>query len=63
MNYYTSPSFLINLIKFLTDSSIDYRNFTIEDLNTYKGWGHSSWKQCVDVAISSRVKQLCLFHF
>ena len=35
MNYYTSPSFLINLIKFLTDSSIDYRNFTIEDLITY----------------------------
>ena len=37
--------------------------FTDEQLSLHKGWGHSSWKQCVDVAITSRVKQLCLFHF
>ena len=50
-------------IAYECDFLIHDSHFTIEDLNTYKGWGHSSWKQCVDVAITSRVKQLCLFHF
>ena len=34
-NYYTSPSFLINLIDFFNNSSIDYKNFTIEDFLLY----------------------------
>ena len=34
-NYYSSPSFLINLIKFFIDSSIDYKDFTIEDFFLY----------------------------
>jgi len=45
------------------DFLIHDSHFTIQDLNLYKGWGHSSWKQGVDVAISAKVKQLCLFHF
>ena len=45
------------------DFLIHDSHFTIEDLKIYKGWGHSSWQQCVDIAITSRVKQLCLFHF
>ena len=38
-------------------------HFTIKDLSEYKGWGHSSWKQAVDVAITSGAKQLILFHY
>jgi len=34
-NYFTSPSFLINLIEFLVESSIDYKNLTIEDFILY----------------------------
>ena len=54
-----------NVVKIATecDYLIHDSHFTIEDLSFYKGWGHSSWKQCVDVAITARVKQLCLFHF
>ena len=34
-NYYNSPSFLISLINFLIDNSIDYRNLTIEEFFIY----------------------------
>ena len=34
-NFYTSPSFLINLIEFFIDSSIDYNNYTIEEFFLY----------------------------
>ena len=34
-NYYTSPSFLINLINFFMDSSIDYKNLEIEEFLLY----------------------------
>tara|TARA_B110000116_G_scaffold52075_1_gene43616 strand:+ start:673 stop:1512 length:840 start_codon:yes stop_codon:yes gene_type:complete len=45
------------------DFLIHDSHFTIQDLALYKGWGHSSWKQGVEVAIKAKVKQLCLFHF
>jgi len=45
------------------DILIHDSHFTINDLDKYKGWGHSSWKQAVDVAIKSHIKQLILFHF
>ena len=44
------------------DLLIHDSHFTINDLSKYRGWGHSSWKQAVDVAIISQVKQLVLFH-
>ena len=34
-----------------------------EDLPAHKGWGHSSWKNAVDLAKVSNVNQLILFHF
>ena len=53
-----------NVIDIAKDSDILIHDshFTISDLTTYKGWGHSSWKQAVDVAIVSHSKQLILFH-
>ena len=44
------------------DILIHDAHFTIEDLTKHKGWGHSSWKQAVDVAIQSKSKKLILFH-
>ena len=44
------------------DILIHDSHFTINDLSKYRGWGHSSWKQAVDVAITSGAKQLILFH-
>jgi len=35
VNFYNTPSFLINLIEFLMDSSIDYKNLSIEDFFFY----------------------------
>ena len=32
------------------------------ELNKYKGWGHSSWEQAIEVAKLSNTKKLVLFH-
>ena len=45
------------------DILIHDSHFSIKDFTNYKGWGHSSWKQAVDVAITAKVKQLVLFHY
>ena len=34
-----------------------------DDLSKHAGWGHSSWKNAVDVAIESNIEKLILFHF
>ena len=54
-----------NVVKIADESDILIHDshYTIKDLITYKGWGHSSWKQAVDVAIVSRSKKLILFHY
>jgi len=36
--------------------------FTEEQLIDHKGWGHSSWQQCVAVSQQANVKQLVLYH-
>ena len=36
--------------------------FTPEDYETHKGWGHSTWQEACDVANQANVKQLALFH-
>ena len=53
-----------NVVKLSKDADILIHDshFTIEDLVNHKGWGHSSWKQAVDVAIESKTKKLILFH-
>ena len=45
-----------------SDVLIHEAHFTPEDLPKFKGWGHSSWKEAVDIAKSSNSKQLILFH-
>ena len=45
-----------------SDLLIHDSQYTVSDLPNYKGWGHSSWKNAVDVAIKSNSKKLVLFH-
>lgn len=36
--------------------------FTPQDYDSHRGWGHSTWQDCVEVARAANVKRLCLFH-
>jgi phosphoribosyl 1,2-cyclic phosphodiesterase len=36
--------------------------YTPEELPDHAGWGHSSWKQAVDMAKEVGAKQICLYH-
>jgi ribonuclease Z len=36
--------------------------FTEDELPAHKGWGHSSWQQCVAVSKQANIKQLVLYH-
>jgi len=36
--------------------------YTEEEYKKYKGWGHSTWKQAVDVAIKAKVRKLIITH-
>lgn len=53
-----------NVIDFARDADILIKDaqFTDEQLSAHKGWGHSSWQQCVAVAQQANVKQLVLYH-
>jgi|TARA_Y100000996_G_scaffold78005_1_gene52755 phosphoribosyl 1,2-cyclic phosphodiesterase len=53
-----------NVVNFASDSDILIHDaqYTLEDLEAHSGWGHSSWKEAVDVAIQSNSKKLVLFH-
>ena len=44
------------------DIFINDAQFTDDQLPAHKGWGHSSWQQCVEVAKQANVKKLVLFH-
>ena len=44
------------------DILIKDSQFTDDQLLAHKGWGHSSWEQCVKVADAANVKKLVLFH-
>jgi phosphoribosyl 1,2-cyclic phosphodiesterase len=44
------------------DLLIHEGQYTPEELKTYRGWGHSSWEQAVEVAERAGVKQLVITH-
>jgi len=54
-----------NVVNIAKDSNILIHDshFTEDDLSKHKGWGHSSWKDAVELAEISNVNQLILFHF
>ena len=45
-----------------TDLLIHDAQYTPEQMLDHKGWGHSSWEHCVEVAQKARAKRLALFH-
>jgi ribonuclease BN (tRNA processing enzyme) len=36
--------------------------YTPEELERRRGWGHSAWPDVLDLAVAAGVKQLVLFH-
>ncbi len=44
------------------DLLIHEGQYTPEELKKYKGWGHSSWEQAIEVAERAGVKQLVITH-
>ncbi|MGB5992083.1 MAG: MBL fold metallo-hydrolase [Desulfobacterales bacterium] len=44
------------------DLLIHDAQYTPEELEMKKGWGHSSWEQAIEVAEQAGVKKLALFH-
>ena len=36
--------------------------YTADEYNKYRGWGHSSWEQAAEVAIRANVKKLIITH-
>ena len=45
-----------------SDLLIHEGQYTSEELPRYKGWGHSSWEQAIEVAEQAEVKQLVITH-
>jgi phosphoribosyl 1,2-cyclic phosphodiesterase len=44
------------------DLLIHDAQYTPDELRDKRGWGHSSWQQAVEVAVTAGVKKLALFH-
>jgi phosphoribosyl 1,2-cyclic phosphodiesterase len=44
------------------DVLIHEGQYTPDELTRYKGWGHSSWEQAVEVALRANVKRLVITH-
>lgn len=44
------------------DILIHDAQYTPEEFDRFKGWGHSTWQEAVNVAHESNVKQVILFH-
>ncbi len=53
-----------NIIKFARDADLLIHDgqYTSEEYKKFKGWGHSTWEQCVEVAIKAKVKKLIITH-
>jgi phosphoribosyl 1,2-cyclic phosphodiesterase len=53
-----------NIVHFAkgADLLIHDGQYTAEEYRKYKGWGHSTWQQAVEVAIKARVKKLIITH-
>jgi len=54
-----------NVRKLAQDSNIFIvdAQYTPEELPAHKGWGHSSWKQAVEIGKAANAAQIALFHY
>ncbi len=58
------PHEVERFIRFFADADllIHDSQYTREELESRRGWGHSAWPDVLDLAIAADVKQLILFH-
>ena len=53
------------MVRFLhgTDTLVHDAMYTPEQVEQFRGWGHSSYAEAVELASEAGVKQLVLFHY
>jgi len=63
-NYDVGPSWREDIVRFLegTDVLVHDAMYTPEQAEQFRGWGHSSYREGVELAAEAGVKQLVLFH-
>lgn len=63
-NYDVGQSWREDIIQFLsgTDMLVHDAMYTPEQVEQFRGWGHSSYSEAVELAVEAGVKQLVLFH-
>jgi phosphoribosyl 1,2-cyclic phosphodiesterase len=63
-SYDTPPSWRRELVKFLSgvDLLIHDAMYTTTELDSHRGWGHSSYEEAVELAADAGAKRLVLFH-
>jgi len=63
-NYGTQGSWHRDLVQFLkgVDLLIHDAMYTPEELDTHRGWGHSSYEEAVELAAEAGARKLVLFH-
>lgn len=63
-NYGTQGSWRRDLVQFLkgVDLLIHDAMYTPEELDTHRGWGHSSYEEAVELAAEAGARKLVLFH-
>ncbi len=62
--YDVRPSWKEDIVRFLDGSDVLVHDamYTPEQLERFRGWGHSSYLEAVELAAEAGVKQLVLFH-
>jgi ribonuclease BN (tRNA processing enzyme) len=63
-SYDTPPSWRRDLVRFLdrVDLLVHDAMYTPAELETHRGWGHSSYEEAVELAAEAGAKRLVLFH-
>jgi phosphoribosyl 1,2-cyclic phosphodiesterase len=63
-SYDTAPSWRGDLVRFLdrVDLLVHDAMYTPAELETHRGWGHSSYEEAVELAAEAGAKRLVLFH-
>jgi len=63
-NYGTAPTWRKEFVKFLSGVELLIHDamYTPEELETHRGWGHSTFEEAVAVAAAAGAERLVLFH-
>ena len=63
-NYDLPASWRSDFVEFLRDTDVLIHDamYTPDELDRHRGWGHSSYREAVELAVEAEVKQLVMFH-